>query len=162
MKNVLNSGAHQEGEFAGAAQSWMMLLLTLAFFALYAAVLFGSFKHLSDDRLITHLEAIIFVVIGYFFGRLPASLNERSLKEEVKRQLRRADAAQYAKEQLQQTREALEEKIKNVRTTLASSATTASSATGKAFANSLNHTGGAACDNTLRQAVVAVLKILDT
>jgi len=162
MKNILNPGTHQGGEFANTLQNWMMVALTLAFLALYAAVLFGSFKHWSDDRLITHLEPVIFVVIGYFFGRLPARPNEQTLRDEIRRHIRRADAAQYAKEQLQQTREALEEKIKNVRTTLAPSATAASSATGKAIGNSLNHSGGASNDNTLRQAVAAALKMLDS
>jgi poly-gamma-glutamate capsule biosynthesis protein CapA/YwtB (metallophosphatase superfamily) len=162
MKNILDSGTHQGGEFSNTLQNWMMVALTLTFLALYAAVLFGSFKHWSDERLITHLEPVIFVVIGYFFGRLPARPNEQTLRDEIRRQIRRADAAQFAKEQSQQAREALEEKIKNVRTTLAPSATKASSAIGKASGSSLNHTGGAVYDNTLRQAVDAALKMLDS
>lgn len=58
------------------------------------------------------LEPIIFVVIGYYFGRLPARQHETTLKEEIVRLARKADAALHAKEQLQQERKALEEKVK--------------------------------------------------
>ena len=70
--------------------------------------------------MITRLEPIIFVIIGYYFGRLPAQQNEKTLKDEIGRQTQKADAAQHAKEQAQQTREALEEKIKNVSAALTS------------------------------------------
>lgn len=160
MKNPLTPGKYRGEEFANAVQSWTMIFLTLAFIALYAAVLFGSFKHLSDERLISHLEPVIFVVIGYFFGRLPTRPNEQVLKEEICRQIRRADAAQQVKEQTQQAREVLEEKIKNVRTTLAPPALEASSARGKCLVNSLKPPGGTTSDEALRQAVAAALKIL--
>jgi hypothetical protein len=142
-----------------------MIFLTLVFIVLYGVALFGGFKHLMDDRMVSHLEPIIFVVIGYFFGRLPASQNERALKEEIGRQTMRAEAAQQAKEQIQQSREAIEEKIKNVRAILLSSATKASSATGrpvKGSANSPDHSDGAFRDDALRQAVATALSILDS
>jgi hypothetical protein len=162
MKNLLMSGKFRGEEFANAIQSWTMIFLTLAFIALYAAALFGGFKHLTDDRLIAHLEPIIFVVIGYFFGRLPARQNEQLLKEEIHRQIQRTDTAQQVKEQMQQARERLEEKINNVRTTLAPPAITASSAQGKCLTNSLKPPGGTTSDEALRRAVAAALKILDS
>jgi ABC-type bacteriocin/lantibiotic exporter with double-glycine peptidase domain len=90
-----------------------MVVLTLIFVLLYAAALFGWIKPLTDMSMITRLEPIIFVIIGYYFGRLPAQQNEKTLKEEINRQTQKADAAQNAKEQAKQDREALEEKLKN-------------------------------------------------
>lgn len=165
MKNTFISETRRGEDFANEVRSWMMVLLTLVFIALYGVALFGGFKHLMDDRMISHLEPIIFVVIGYFFGRLPARQNEKALKEEISRQTMRAEAAQQAKEQIQQAREALEEKIKNVRAILASSAANASSATGrlvKGSANASDHSGGADRDEALRRAVAAALSILDS
>lgn len=99
-------------------KSWMMVALTLIFVFLYAAALFGWLKPLSDSSMITRLEPIIFVIIGYYFGRLPAQQNEKTLKNEITRQTQKADAAQQVKEQAQQEREALEEKIKNTKIVL--------------------------------------------
>ena len=64
--------------------------------------------------MVSRIEPIIFVIIGYYFGRLPAQQNEKTLKEEIGRQTQKADAAQHAKEQALQSREALEEKLKSV------------------------------------------------
>lgn len=165
MKNTFICDTHRGEDFANGVRSWMMVLLTLVFIFLYGVALFGGFKHLTDDRMISHLEPIIFVVIGYFFGRLPARQNEKALKEEIGRQIMKAEATQQAKEQIQQIREAIEEKIKNVRVVLASSATNASSATGcaiKGSASPPDNSGGAAREEAIRQAMDAALKILSS
>ena len=91
-----------------------MIVLTLIFVVFYAAALLGWLRPLSDVTLVTRLEPIVFVIIGYYFGRLPAQQNEQTLKEEIIRQTQKSDAAQQAKEKANQEREALEEKIKNV------------------------------------------------
>ncbi len=95
-----------------------MTALTLIFVLLYGAALLGWIRPLADERTVARLEPIIFVIIGYYFGRLPAQQTEQTLKSEISRQSQKADAAQHAKEQAQQTREALEEKLKNVRAAL--------------------------------------------
>jgi hypothetical protein len=95
-----------------------MVVLTLVFITLYGAALTGLLKPLTDEKMVLRLEPIIFVIIGYYFGRLPGQHNERTLKQEINRQTQRADAAQSAKEQALQTNEALEEKVKNVKATL--------------------------------------------
>ncbi len=104
---------------ADALKSWTMVVLTFVFVLLYGAALFGWLKPVTDVTMITRLEPIIFVIIGYYFGRLPAQQNEKTLKDEIGRQTQKADAAQHAKEQALQSREALEEKVKNVRAALA-------------------------------------------
>ncbi|MCY7375244.1 MAG: hypothetical protein LH472_04650 [Pyrinomonadaceae bacterium] len=96
----------------------MMVILTLIFVVLYTGALLGWLKPLSDVTLVTRLEPLIFTIIGYYFGRLPAQQNEETLKDEINRQTKKADAAQNSREQTQQEREALEEKLKNVQTIL--------------------------------------------
>lgn len=110
-------------DLPGALRSWVMVLLTLIFVLLYAAVLTGWLRPLADEKMLARLEPVIFVIIGYYFGRLPAQVNEQTLKGEIDRHSKRADAAQSAKEQAQRTTEALEEKVKNARAALTASAT---------------------------------------
>ena len=101
-----------------ALKSWVMVILTLCFVALYALALTGRLKPLEDVSMVSRIEPIIFVIIGYYFGRLPSQQNEKSLKDEIDRQTQKADAAQQAKENALQTREALEEKLRNINTAL--------------------------------------------
>jgi hypothetical protein len=95
-----------------------MVVLTLGFVVLYGLALIGKLKPLADASMVSRIEPIIFVMIGYYFGRLPAQQNEQTLKNEISRQTQRADAAQHAKEQALQSREAMEERLKSVSTVL--------------------------------------------
>ena len=108
-----------ERNLSGAIKDWVLVFLTLAFIALYGFALLGKLRPLADASIITRLEPIIFVMIGYHFGRLPSQQNEETLKQQIERQTQRADAAQHAKETALQSREALDEKVKNARTALA-------------------------------------------
>lgn len=101
-----------------ALKNWVMVILTLGFVALYGLALVGKLKPLTDVSMVSRIEPIIFVIIGYYFGRLPSQQNEKTLKEEISRQTQKADAAQHAKENALQTREALEEKLRNINVTL--------------------------------------------
>jgi hypothetical protein len=144
---------------ADALKSWVMVLLTLIFVVLYGAALLGKLKPLSDVSMVTRLEPIIFVIIGYYFGRLPAQQNEKTLKDEIGRQTQKADAAQHAKEQAQQSREALEEKMKNVSAALTSAAPATSAAK---FSEDVHKAGGPINENGLRYSVGAALRILNS
>ena len=138
-------------------KNWIMVVLTLVFISLYGAALVGWLKPLADEKMVLRLEPIIFVIIGYYFGRLPGQQNEKTLQQEVSRQTQRADASQSAKEQALQTNEALEEKMKNVKVTL--------SADAAAFANtSGSHSLRSATvrDDDLRPVVNAALRILNS
>ena len=108
-----------EGSLFEAIKNWLMVFLTTGFVVLYGLALLGKLRPLADASMVSRLEPIIFVIIGYYFGRLPGQQNEQTLKDELGRQTQRADAAQYAKETALQTREALDEKVKNARTALA-------------------------------------------
>ncbi|MDQ3749887.1 MAG: hypothetical protein M3367_12895 [Acidobacteriota bacterium] len=118
-KTNQEASASSSGQsMSDALKSWMMVALTFIFVLLYAAALIGWLKPLTDPAMAIRLEPIIFVIIGYYFGRLPAQQNEKTLKNEINRQTQKADAAQQIKEQAVSQREALEEKVKNVKAAL--------------------------------------------
>ena len=96
-----------------------MVALTFALVLLYAAALIGWIKPLVDEKIALRLEPIIFVIVGYCFGRLPAQQNEQTLKEEISRHTQRVDAVQHAKDQAREALATLEEKVKNVTAALA-------------------------------------------
>ena len=148
-----------EYDLSNALRSWVMVTLTLIFILLYASALIGWLKPLADEKMIVRLEPIIFVIIGYYFGRLPSQQNENTLKGEINRQTQKVDAAQHAKEQSQQAREALEEKMKNVRATL-KSATPGLNARDAAAHSGV--AGVAATDDAVRHSVTAALSILNS
>jgi hypothetical protein len=159
MTSRITHNASQEQGTVDALRNWTMVFLTLVFVLLYSAALVGWLKPLADEKMILRLEPTIFVIIGYYFGRLPGQENEKTLKGEISRQTQKTDAAQHANQQAQQYREALEEKLKNVRTVLASSAP---SATAGNLAEHLDKTGGPVKEDALRHAVIAAIKILNS
>lgn len=134
-----------------ALRSWIMVGLTLALVLLYAAVLLGWFKPLADEKMALRLEPMIFVIVGYCFGRLPSQQNERALKEEISRHAQKVDAVQHAKEQALQTLAALEEKVKNVTAAVAP----------VAFRKQLDERTGTT-DDKLNGSLVAALEILNS
>ncbi|HEX8090245.1 MAG TPA: hypothetical protein VF762_15410 [Blastocatellia bacterium] len=146
-------------DLANAIRSCVMIALTLIFILLYGAALLGWLKPLTDEKMVSRLEPIIFVIIGYYFGRVPSEQNENTLRNEISRQTQKADAAQHAKEQAQQARESLEEKLKNARAALAASPSAAG--LGRL---SENHDKPSAQvkEEALRQSVAAALNILNS
>ena len=144
---------------AEALKGWVMVLLALGFVVLYGLALVGKLKPLSDASMVTRLEPIIFVIIGYYFGRLPGQQNEKTLKDEIGRQTQKADAAQHAKETALQSREALEEKIKNVNASLTSAAPANSAIR---FADEIHKPDGPIKEEALRYSVSAALRIVNS
>jgi hypothetical protein len=156
-KRADNSGGRFD--MATALKGWMMVALTSTFALLYCGALLGWVKPLADERMLSRIEPIIFVIIGYYFGRLPSQQNEKALKEEISRQTQKADAAQHAKEQAQQARESLEEKVKNARVVLVPQGPGAGV---RNYPESPDRPGGAVRDDPLRQSMAAALNILNT
>lgn len=154
MQERIQNDSPQGQTASDALKGWVMVALTLVFVLLYSAALTGWLMPLPDEKMVMRLEPIIFVIVGYYFGRLPAQENERSLKGEINRQTQKADAAQHAKEQSQQSREALEEKLKNVRAALASAPPAPPTA-----ADAMGGAGGA---DALRSSVAVALEVLKT
>ena len=110
-KNIINGKT-----IAEILKDSIMVILTFIFVLLYAAEFTGKLDPLKDNTMLLKFEPIIFILIGYYFGRLPSRRNEQFLQDEIARQTQKADAAQYAKEKAQMERKMLEEKIKNTRT----------------------------------------------
>lgn len=135
-------------------RDWMMTVLMFVFIFLYGAVLVGWLRPLPGEQMAARLEPIIFVFLGYFFSRFPSQQNERALREEIIRQTQKADAAQHVKEQVQQEREALEEKVKGARAVLNAVTAGASPEARDSFT--------AACkDDATRYSISAALNILN-
>jgi len=132
-----------------------MVFVTLAFIVLYGLALMGKLKPWGDISVVLRLEPIIFVLLGYYFGRLPCHQNEGMLKKEIDRQTKRADAAHQARETALQSRDALDEKLKNVQTVLASERLGWSKGTAGAADKAIS-------DTYHKGAVTAALKILDS
>ena len=118
MDKATPTALPEKRNLTDALRNSLMVILMLIFVLLYAAAFTGKLDPLKDSTMLTRLEPIIFVIIGYYFGRLPARQNAQTLKEEITRQTSRADAAQHAKEKAQIECETLEEKIRNARTAL--------------------------------------------
>lgn len=97
----------------------MMIALTAFFVLLYSAALLGWLRPVSDLSVFTRLEPIIFVIIGYYFGRQSGHRSEKRLKDEADRQTKKAEAAQAVKEKAQIEREVMEEKLKGVKVLVA-------------------------------------------
>lgn len=141
-----------------ALKGWVMVILTLVFVALYGLALIGKLKPLADVSMVSRIEPIIFVIIGYYFGRLPSQQNEKTLKEEISRHTQKADAAQHAKENALQTREALEEKLKNIHATLEGGLNPSRT---ELHSNAITGGDRTSDELALRHSVAAARRILD-
>ena len=139
-------------------KNWIMVVLTLVFISLYGAALIGWLKPLADEKMVMRLEPIIFVIIGYYFGRLPGQQNERTLKQEINRQTQRADASQSAKEQALQSNEALEERLQSVKAALSSEHSVSVTASGAGIFGVAGRTN----EEGLRYLVGAAMRILNS
>jgi len=149
-----------------SSRGWVMIGLTGVFVALYVAALFGVIHPLADDRVVVRLEAIVAVIIGYYFGRVPGEKNEKTLKEEVNRQAGKAKAEEQKKEQAQrekgaaeQRNGALEMKVKSTRAALTAAAPEAPEAE---LAPTLARRNAVTADDSgLRQTMAAAIRVLD-
>ncbi|HEX9959603.1 MAG TPA: hypothetical protein VGB00_01555 [Pyrinomonadaceae bacterium] len=133
-----------------------MAALFIIFIFLYILVLAGKLESLREREMVMHLEPIIFVLIGYYFGRSPAQQNEKLFRDEITRQTNRADAAQSAKERAQQVSESLEEKIKNAKTVLSGIASDGSAK----FSGEEHSANGASKEQSLRNSITTTISIL--
>ncbi len=96
-------------------KTWTMLFITVVFVILYALTVVDVIK---ASNAVQNLQPIVFVIVGYFFGRLPAAKVENSLKEQIVVQSNAAAAARQSEKVAATEREMLEEKVKNARIAL--------------------------------------------
>ena len=141
-----------EGTGFEAVRGWVMAAVSLGFVVLYGLALLGKIKTIADPALLTRVEPLVFVIIGYYFGRIPGQQNEQSLKREIARLSDRANAAQQAMVSARELSGTLDEKVKNARTALAPDAIALVARTAKSL------------DNTNREpgSVVAAFNILSS
>lgn len=104
----------------GSLKDWLIVILLVIFVTFYALAFAGKLDPFKDNSMLLRFEPIIFILLGYYFGRLPARENGRAFKAEIERHIQRAEAAQYAKEKVLQERDALEERIENARKVISS------------------------------------------
>jgi hypothetical protein len=71
----------------------IIVVLTLVFVALYVIAIVGKTKWNSDKDAIQLLQPIVYVIIGYFFGRLPSEATEKSLRKEAQEKAQQANQA---------------------------------------------------------------------
>jgi hypothetical protein len=95
-----------------------MAILLVIFVVLYGLAFAGKLDPFKDNSMLLRFEPVIFVLIGYYFGRWPSRHTEQFLRDEIARQTVKIDAAQFAKEKAQQERDALEERMRNAAQTL--------------------------------------------
>lgn len=141
-------------------RSWMMVGLTTIFVVLYILALVGVLGPLTDDRLVGRLEPILFVIIGYYFGRLPAQQNEQTLKQEIDRQTAKADTAEQATQQLNGLQQAMQEKLKNTHAVLKAAEPTPEQAGVPGVLS--DERGTLPPDSDLRQTVAVALRVLES
>lgn len=141
-----------EGTMLEAVRGWVMAAVSLGFVVLYGLALLGKIKTIADPAVLTRVEPLVFVIIGYYFGRIPGQQNEQSLKREIARLSERANAAQQAMVSARELSGTLDEKVKNARTALAPDAIALVAKT----ARTLDHT------NREPGSVVAAFNILSS
>jgi hypothetical protein len=153
-----------------ALRNRVMVSLTAAFILLYIAALLGWIPPLPDDRVVVRLEAIVGVIIGYYFGRVPGEKIEKTLKEEVNRQAgkakeeeRKKEHAREEKASAEQAAMALEQKVRSTHAVLAPAAapalkTVESDATAALRASDVPPMGR----DDVRQTVAAAIRVLDS
>jgi len=130
--------------------------LTAVFVGLYTAALLGWIKPLTDNQVVTRLEAIIAVIIGYYFGRVPGEKNERTLKKQVDQETKKADAAEAKKEHAQKGMAEAEQKVRSVRAALSGAASA------ELVSEAVPGRNPPADDGGLRPTVAAALRVLDS
>ncbi len=71
----------------------VIVLLTTVFVGLYVAAMFGWTSWKPDGAAIPLLQPVVYVIIGYYFGRIPAEATERTLRKEVETNAEKATNA---------------------------------------------------------------------
>jgi flagellar biosynthesis protein FliQ len=140
----------------------VMVILTFIFVAVYIGALLGLIPGTAkqDPQTLSRIETILFVIIGYYFGRLPVAATEKTLKDQIQHQTGKAETAEQAKTEALQEKQGLQEKLKNTRATL-------TTAIPEAAPDGLPLTlgrGAATSDagDALRHSVAAAIRVLDS
>jgi hypothetical protein len=144
-------------------RTWVMVILTFLFVAVYFGALLGwipGSTSKQDPQTLSRIETILFVIIGYYFGRLPVAATEKTLKDEIHRQTGKAENAEQEKTTALQENRGLHEKVKNTRAALSVSIP---EATPEGLAVNLGRGGSSAAPpDALRHSVLAAMRVLES
>lgn len=158
---VKDNGKDGKGQSMNdGVRTWMMVILTAVFVLLYVGALFGLISGVDTPeelQTLTRIESIVFVIIGYYFGRLPAQATEKTLKGEIERQSQKADQAEEEKGAAEGEKQALQEKMKNAKAALTASMPDAPTAK-----LAINLSQAPPPPDALRQSVIAAVKVLES
>ncbi len=136
----------------------VVVALTALFVVLYVLAIVGN-RWSPNDSAVRLLQPIVYVIIGYFFGRMPSEANEKAQRAETDRQAGNANAAREA-ERAGATKQArLETKIRGAQALL-SSPDLGIGGTQSEFAAKLSQ-GKADPSDALRHTVAAALQLLE-
>lgn len=130
----------------------IIVVLTVVFVALYVTAIVGTSKWDSDTMAIQLLQPIVYVIIGYFFGRMPSEPTEKALRKDAQEKGKQADDAKAEASQVST-------KLKSVRAIL-SGAAGGDAPQAKGFAQTLSGTR-ATSEDALKITVSHALNVID-
>ncbi len=97
----------------------VIVVLTAVFVVLYVLAIVGNGWN-PNDSAVRLLQPIVYVIIGYFFGRMPSEANEKAQRAETDRQAGNAKAAREAEQSAVTKQAALKTKIRGAQALLGS------------------------------------------
>jgi hypothetical protein len=140
-------------------KTWVIVVLTFVFIALYVGEFAGVVPAPKDLGAVARLEPIIFVIIGYYFGRLPSAQNEKNLKDQVKQKSDEADAVKKDRDDAVAQAAKAVQKLKDVDAALSPGSDEHKNATSQFLLGTTSEASGAAARSALG-AVDAARRIL--
>ena len=135
-----------------------IVLLTIVFVGLYVAGFVGWPSFATNKEVVEPIGPIVAVIIGYYFGRLPAAKNEQSLQQQVNQRTQEAEQARAAHQAAQSASDKALAKLDAAKAALSSAAPR--SAPHELSATLSDPAGQDAA--ALRGAVVSTLKVLES
>jgi hypothetical protein len=94
MLNTDTQNISPAAVMADGLKSWVMIILSFIFIFAYVTVLIVDWINGAKGAdVIKELQPIVFGIIGYYFGRLPAQQNENALKETISHESAKKDEA---------------------------------------------------------------------
>jgi hypothetical protein len=139
----------------------VIIFLTIVFVALYVLGITGWWTALTPNKdVIGPVAPIVAVIIGYYFGRMPAEKNEKALQHQVNQKTQEASEAREEQKETRSDRDKLSAKVDAAKAALGAAAPEAEPT---ALATTLSGPTSHALDPAAtRSAVVAALKVLDS
>lgn len=96
----------------------MVVSISILFVLLYVGALLGWAGLAPNEQALRYIQPVVWVIIGYYFGRVPGERTESRLKEQADKSEAAADAAQKAAGKAKVRLTATEEKLAAVRNVL--------------------------------------------